>query len=407
MAGERSGELFTERGRAALRRAWAEGLGFALWRLPGADSPAGLVSLRPVAREVVLDMGAAAPGFALSRFDSEDGRVCDLIEGDLRLDGDGEAALSAAGAGFLEGLTGDGPVLPLDGRQGWPARGPVVTPPAAYEALVAKAVAAIGAGEVSKVVASRVVPMPLPAGTDLMALFAALVRAYPAAFVALASVPEEGVWLLASPETLVQMDAAGLETMSLAGTQPLAPGADPAAVAWTDKFIREQALVSANIRAVLADCGARRWREDGPETVRAANLAHLRSVFRVERAAEGMSADAFAAFGAELLRQMQPTPAVCGQPREAARAFLAREEGYARDRYCGYLGPVGVDGATRLFVNLRSGLILRDAAYLHVGAGIVAGSVPAEELAETEAKSRTLGDVLGRALEALQHRQQA
>jgi isochorismate synthase len=81
-------------------------------------------------------------------------------------------------------------------------------------------------------------------------------------------------------------------------------------------------------------------------------------------------------------------------PKAAARAHILRKEGDTRSFYTGYLGPVGLNGKTSLFVNLRSARYARDTLYLHVGGGIVAGSDPAQEWQETVEKTRTIAKAL-------------
>ena len=81
-------------------------------------------------------------------------------------------------------------------------------------------------------------------------------------------------------------------------------------------------------------------------------------------------------------------------PKAPALAFLKANEGYDRSYYTGFLGPVGFDGATDLFVNPRPSKIVGDTAYLYVGGGIVAQSKPDVEWQETVEKSKTVGTIL-------------
>jgi len=100
----------------------------------------------------------------------------------------------------------------------------------------------------------------------------------------------------------------------------------------------------------------------------------------------------------ELAGLLHPTPAVCGVPREAARAIIEREEP-ERGWYTGAIGWIDSRGQGEFAVALRAGVIDGNRMYLFGGAGIVAGSDSEAEFAETENKltallgSTTLGNI--------------
>ena len=83
---------------------------------------------------------------------------------------------------------------------------------------------------------------------------------------------------------------------------------------------------------------------------------------------------------------LHPTPAVGGTPRAAALDLIARLERRDRGRYAGPVGWVDAAGDGEWAVALRGGEIHGRTAVLRAGAGIVAGSDPDAEWAETEAK---------------------
>ncbi len=93
----------------------------------------------------------------------------------------------------------------------------------------------------------------------------------------------------------------------------------------------------------------------------------------------------------ELADRLHPTPAVCGLPRDAAWPLLEREEPN-RGWYAGGIGWFDVHGAGAFAVALRSALVRGRDLTLWAGAGIVAGSEPAAEYTETEAKMRPMLD---------------
>jgi menaquinone-specific isochorismate synthase len=89
-----------------------------------------------------------------------------------------------------------------------------------------------------------------------------------------------------------------------------------------------------------------------------------------------------------------PTPAVGGSPRAAVLTRIRALEGFARGLYAGALGWIDHRGDGELLVGLRSALIAGRGASLYAGAGIVAGSSPEKELAETDLKFRAMQEAL-------------
>jgi isochorismate synthase len=116
---------------------------------------------------------------------------------------------------------------------------------------------------------------------------------------------------------------------------------------------------------------------------------HLKSDFTVD-----MKATNFPQLGSIMLQLLHPTAAVCGMPLEPALAFLKEHEGYDREFYAGYLGPVNVNNNINLFVNLRCMKLLYRKARLYAGAGVTIDSMPDKEWEETEIKFNTLLNVL-------------
>src|SRR5690606_5345125 len=86
--------------------------------------------------------------------------------------------------------------------------------------------------------------------------------------------------------------------------------------------------------------------------------------------------------------------AVCGMPRVASIDFLKVHEGFDRQLYSGYLGPVNIDEETHLYVNLRCMQLLASKAAVYAGAGVTVSSNPVKEWQETELKCETLLNVV-------------
>ncbi|MCB9169772.1 MAG: chorismate-binding protein [Flavobacteriales bacterium] len=276
---------------------------------------------------------------------------------------------------------GDLPVFQdhLHACSGRPANSPPPAQPterAVYEQLVSEALASIGRGELEKVVLSRIAIHQLDR-TDLTDLFVQALDEMPNALVALMHTPDHGTWLGASPERLVLAEEDLVQLDALAGTRPVeeAPGTPEE---WGAKERHEQMLVTRSVVEGLLELGLKDIHISGPEVVHAGPVAHLRT--RIEADMTGHSLD-------EVVFAVHPTPAVCGTPRNKARAFIKDHEPHDRGLYSGFWGPWRADGRTELFVNIRCLQALSDHAVFHLGAGITAGSEPAKEWDETSRKA--------------------
>lgn len=260
-----------------------------------------------------------------------------------------------------------------------------------FGALVTKAVAAIGENRFEKVVPSRTKKITLDDQFDIVETFQKLSNAYPTALVSFVSVPGIGHWLGATPETLVTVEGKTLfKTVALAGTLPYKEGMNLKAVAWTEKEIEEQALVERYVISCFKKIRLREYEEHGPKSMVAGNLIHLKSEFVVD-----MVATNFPQLGTVMLQLLHPTSAVCGMPLDPALQFLKENEGYDREFYAGYLGPVNIENNINLFVNLRCMKLGDGEALLFAGAGVTVDSVPENEYAETEMKFNTLLNIIG------------
>jgi isochorismate synthase len=256
--------------------------------------------------------------------------------------------------------------------------------------LVRAGVHEIEQGSFEKVVLSRTLGVDLQDSFDISVAFQKLCALYSNALISFVSIPERGSWLGASPELLVSVeDGRTFKTTALAGTQPFTEGINLRNVAWTQKDIEEQALVERYIISCFKKIRLREYEEHGPRTVVAGNLMHLKSDFTVD-----MLATNFPQLGSVMLQLLHPTSAVCGVPLDTSLEFIHKLEGYNRQLYTGYLGPVNFNNRIDIFVNLRCLQLLPQKAILYGGAGITQDSIPEKEWEETELKLNTLLKVI-------------
>ncbi len=254
---------------------------------------------------------------------------------------------------------------------------------ARWDALVARALQAIAAGSLHKVVLARAVDVEARAEIDTSALLAALEARYPACRAFLVRGEKGSAFLGATPEVLCRIDGDRVFTEALAGSAQ--PGG-AAALLGSRKDLREHRWVVDHIVAALAGLGSGVLRKPEPGLRTLANVVHLHTPISARLAPGRGVADVAAA--------LHPTPAVAGVPAGAALEFLAQHEQLDRGLYAGLVGWVGPDRA-ELAVALRCALVRGPHARLFVGAGIVEGSSAASEWAETELKAHALLDALG------------
>ncbi|MET2985455.1 isochorismate synthase [Aureibaculum conchae] len=229
-----------------------------------------------------------------------------------------------------------------------------------------------------KVVLSRKETI-MPKKFDVIEGFKKLLLNYKHAFVYCWFHPKVGLWLGATPETLLNVTNNTFSTMALAGTQIY--GAD-SKVVWKPKEVEEQQLVTDFILHQLAiDVEV-----SIPYTVKAGSLLHLRTDI------SGKLTKNFTLN--KIINLLHPTPAVCGVPKQEAKDFILQNEKYSRQFYTGFLGELNLNKTSNLYVNLRCMQLLNDQIEIYVGGGITKDSNPESEWKETVAKSKVMMYIL-------------
>lgn len=229
-----------------------------------------------------------------------------------------------------------------------------------------------------KTVFSRAISSTMADGTTAGTIFDDLCREFPQTFRFIFHTPETGLWLGATPELLLDHDAATrrCRVMSLAGTRPRTEGHAP----WDDKNLRENRFVTDFITYTFRTLGADAT--TGPQqTLRyGRNIEHICHMIEATLP-HGVTA-------AELIDRLNPTPALCGTPREAAIADITANELHDRGCYGGAVGLVSTaDLRLRLFVTLRCCHISGRTIRAFAGGGITPDSDPATEWRESSAKA--------------------
>ncbi len=202
----------------------------------------------------------------------------------------------------------------------------------------------------------------------------------------------------ASPELLVRRAGTTIEAMPLAGSVPRHP--DPVvdrtrrdALVASTKDLAEHDFVVDDLTARLRQVCSQVRAVARPEVVATDTMWHLATPISAILDPERLDDPACSALG--LAQLVHPTPAVGGVPQAAAVRAIAEIEGEPRGWFGGCVGWVDHHGDGEFALTLRSGVLDGGSLRLWAGAGIVAGSVPADEVTETGAKLATMTRAVG------------
>jgi menaquinone-specific isochorismate synthase len=335
--------------------------------------------------------GSGLVAFGTFTFDaSSDGSVLVVPRVVLGRDGRGRAWLTTVTEPGEPPLTGwplsAGPRLAVPRGLRW-RDGSLPGP--RWERAVAEAVAAIKAGGLRKVVLARDVFATADEPIDARVLLRRLAARYPGCF----TFACDGM-VGATPELLVRRVGRQVSALVLGGTLPR--GADQA----EDLALGEELLASAknneehayavdSIREALGPLCEVLDVEARPSLLKFPNLQHLGTRVRGTLAGGGPPRSALA-----LAAAVHPPAAVCGTPTGAALDLIRELEHMDRERYAGPVGWVDAEGNGEWGIAIRSGQLSGRTARLFAGCGIVAGSEPAAELAETLVKLQPMRGAL-------------
>tara|TARA_R110002033_G_scaffold384_1_gene3923 strand:+ start:1244 stop:2359 length:1116 start_codon:yes stop_codon:yes gene_type:complete len=268
--------------------------------------------------------------------------------------------------------------------------------------LVKKGVEAINNQQFKKVVLSRKETVQLEEHNPL-SIFKRLLNTYKSAFVYCWYHPKTGLWLGATPETLLKIEGNRFSIMALAGTQDYNGTLD---VVWQNKEIQEQQYVTDFILESLKPA-VESVKVSETNTVKAGNLLHLKTMISAQLKSNSNLES--------IISSLHPTPAVCGLPKQAAKDFILKNENYNRGFYTGFLGELNLETqwaprsgkrnienrayaitktSTQLYVNLRCMQLEGKNASVYVGGGITESSNSEKEWAETVSKSLVIKSIL-------------
>ena len=267
-----------------------------------------------------------------------------------------------------------------------------------WQDVVGRAVAAIRHGRLDKVVLARDVVATTEHPLDPRWLLGRLAADYASCW----TFAVDGM-VGATPELLVRSERGLVTSRVLAGTirrtgDDAADLARAAILAHSSKDLEEHEYAVASLSDALAPYCSSTNVPETPFVLHLPNVLHLATDVTGVLATDGPGGSGAAPSSLALAAALHPTAAVAGTPTPAACALIGEIEGMDRGRYAGPVGWLGADGDGEWGLALRSAEL--DAGddrrlRLFAGCGIVAASVPAAELAESEAKLVPMRHALG------------
>ncbi len=245
-----------------------------------------------------------------------------------------------------------------------------------------------GAGE--KIVPARAVSAESAAGWEITAGLDYLRRNYPAAVI-FAIARSGSVFMGATPERLGMAADSKVYTMALAGSAPRGATADEdekieREQLFSLKNMREHRVVSQSITTALRQITEFIAADETPKALKLHNVQHLLTHIsgKLQRRRSIL----------DVVEALHPTPAVAGLPQNAALRYIRNNEALDRGWYAAPIGWLNTNGDGEFWVALRSGIITGANATLFAGCGVVRGSLPEDELRESEIKLQAMKDAL-------------
>ena len=252
-----------------------------------------------------------------------------------------------------------------------------------WQERVARAVEKIKENQLEKVVLARFASATSDSPIKTRNLLKELAHEYPSTWV----YSNTGL-IGATPELLVRLSKSLVTSRILAGTirktgddeRDLALAGS---LARSSKDLEEHEYAVRSVADALAPFCSSTNVPESPFVLHLSNVMHLATDVTGVLSDNSSPADIF-----DLVSRLHPSAAVCGTPTEIAKRAIDEIEGISRGRYAGPIGWIDANGDGELGIALRCGQISNDdkSIRIYAGCGIVAGSDPEREYAESQAK---------------------
>jgi menaquinone-specific isochorismate synthase len=270
---------------------------------------------------------------------------------------------------------------------------PGILSEAEWKNAVARSVAHINAGDLSKIVLARDIVASLGSPVSAAQVLRELALRYRSCW----TYSVDGL-IGSTPEMLIKVEHGVARARVLAGTldRASAPADDPEypqrVLAGSDKQRHEHQIAIDSLTRHLEPFTSSMTSHTEPFVLELPNVWHLASDVAADLAP---GADGGIPTSLALVEALHPTAAVCGFPTSVAGELISELEHMDRGPYAGPVGWMDAAGNGEWGIALR-GAVIEDphTVRLYAGCGIVAGSNPAAELAETWSKFRPMLEAL-------------
>ncbi len=255
-----------------------------------------------------------------------------------------------------------------------------------FEISVRKIQEHIAAGDIFQAVLSRSVACAVD--SDPFAIYAALREINPSPYMYYIDFGDEQV-IGASPEMLVRVEKRRVTTVPIAGTRPRGCDSRQDAEFAQDLLAdpKERAEHTMLVDLARNDLGrvCRFGSVDVDEFMGIEKFSHVQHIVSTVKGMLKDNLDCYDAF-----RSCFPAGTVSGAPKIRAMQIIDEEEPRNRGLYAGAVGYIGFDRNLEFAIAIRTVIVRDGRAYVQVGAGIVADSVPEKEWTETESKASAM-----------------
>jgi len=253
----------------------------------------------------------------------------------------------------------------------------------AWQSQVSSAISAIKSNELEKVVLARDITATSKSEISVRSLLQRLEIEYPSTWIFLV----DGL-IGATPELLVRLSKSLVTSRVLAGTIRKTGNEDrdltlAASLAKSSKDLEEHEYAVRSVADALAPFCSSTNVPEAPFVLHLSNVMHLATDVTGVLNDSAKQSDIFT-----LIAQLHPSAAVCGTPATEAKKLINELEQMNRERYAGPVGWIDANNDGEIAIALRCGQLSDDrkTIRLFAGCGIVAGSDPANEFAESQAK---------------------
>ena len=255
-----------------------------------------------------------------------------------------------------------------------------------WKNLVSEGIQKIGENQIEKIVLSRKVELKLSDEPNLDYILSKLKSGYPECYLFIYHHGKSS-FFGATPEKLAEFSDGNVEIDALAGSAPrgLTEAEDKKIedeLLKDNKNLNEHNFVVTHIKSSITNLTNDFSMDENHKIKKLANIQHILTKITAKMNEPNMILN--------LLKELFPTPAICGNPKDTSLHLIKKMEGYRRGLYSGIIGWFNFNDEGDFAVAIRSALSTNNKLIAFAGCGIVEDSDPESEFKETELKLKTI-----------------